>query len=150
LPKSSRATIKPELIVASDPPASRAPVVIARLRAVQRELADLKLQIPERKRIRASAPRAINALTRLVEDPKHKDHARGIAMVLDRVHPAEQVYKVDHQHMHDVTPSAANTAETLKRIAELCAKFNVAGPPPLLAGPTIEGEATLISQRGGQ
>jgi hypothetical protein len=104
----------------------------------------------DQKRIRASAPRAINALTRLVEDPKHKDHARGIAMVLDRVHPAEQVYKVDHQHMHDVTPSAANTAETLKRIAELCAKFNVAGPPPLLAGPTIEGEATLISQRGGQ
>lgn len=40
--------VKPELIVASDPPASRAPVVIARLRAVQRELADLKLQIPER------------------------------------------------------------------------------------------------------
>jgi hypothetical protein len=98
--------------------------------------------------IRASAPRAIRALSSLIENPKSKDHARGIAIVLDRVHPAEQIHKVDHQHMHDVTPNARDTAETLKRIAELCAKFNVAGPAPKLAGPTIEGEATLISQRG--
>jgi hypothetical protein len=95
--------------------------------------------------IRASAPRAIRALSALIENPNDRDHARGIAMVLDRVHPAEQIHKVDHQHMHDVTPSAANTAETLKRIAELCAKFNVAGAK--LAVPAIEGEATLISQR---
>ena len=38
--------------------------------------------------IRASAPRAIRALTSLIENPNAKDHARGIAMVLDRVHPA--------------------------------------------------------------
>jgi hypothetical protein len=100
--------------------------------------------------IRASAPRAIRALSSLIENPKSKDHARGIAMILDRVHPAEQIHKVDHQHMHDVTPNARDTAETLKRIAELCAKFNIAAPAPKLAGPTIEGEATLISQRGAQ
>jgi hypothetical protein len=98
--------------------------------------------------IRASAPRAIRALSSLIENPKSKDHARGIALILDRVHPVEQIHKVDHQHMHDVTPNARDTADTLKRIAELCAKFNVAGPVPKLAGPTIEGEATLISQRG--
>src|ERR1700739_3449284 len=39
---------RPEKIVAAEPPAARAPAVISRLRAVQRELADLKLQIPER------------------------------------------------------------------------------------------------------
>src|SRR5258705_133980 len=52
----------------------------------------------DQKRIRASAPRAISALSALVENPKHKDHARGIAMVLDRVHPVEMhsVVKVEH------------------------------------------------------
>jgi hypothetical protein len=61
--------------------------------------------------IRASAPRAIRALSALIENPGARDHARGIAMVLDRVHPAEQIHKVDHLHTHDVTPSAANTAD---------------------------------------
>ena len=40
----------------------------------------------DEKYIRSSAPRAIGALSRLIENPRHKDHARGIAMVLDRTH----------------------------------------------------------------
>jgi hypothetical protein len=39
---------RPEKILAFEPPAARVPAVISRLRAVQRELSDLKLQIPER------------------------------------------------------------------------------------------------------
>jgi hypothetical protein len=88
----------------------------------------------DQKYIRASAPRAISALSRLIEDPKSKDHARGIAMVLDRVHPAETQHFVKVEH--DVTPSAANTAQVLERIAELAAKFAV----PLPAPRVIEGE----------
>jgi hypothetical protein len=42
------------------------------------------LQEEDQRRIRASAPRAVRALQQLIEDPEHKDHARGIGMVLDR------------------------------------------------------------------
>ncbi len=37
-----------EKIVLADPPAPRAPAVVARLKIAERELSDLKLQIPER------------------------------------------------------------------------------------------------------
>jgi hypothetical protein len=37
-----------ETIIPLDPPAARAPAVIARLRIAERELSDLKLQVPER------------------------------------------------------------------------------------------------------
>jgi len=95
------------------------------------------------KRIRASAPRAISALSRLVEDPRHKDHARGIAMVLDRVHPVETVHKVDVSHKHDVTPNARETAQILERIAELSAKFSVRLPSATL----IDGEVVETKKR---
>ena len=55
----------------------------------------------DQKRIRASAPRAIRALQHLIEDPEHKDHARGIGMVLDRVHPLETRHTVDVVHHVD-------------------------------------------------
>jgi hypothetical protein len=81
----------------------------------------------DQKRIRASAPRAISALSALVENPKHKDHARGIAMVLDRVHPAEtqHVVKVEHQ----ASSSMKATAEVFARIMDLAARANV---PPMI------------------
>jgi hypothetical protein len=71
----------------------------------------------DQKRIRASAPRAISALSRLVENPKHKDHARGIAMVLDRVHPVETTHTVKVEHQ--AASSLKATAEVFARIMEL-------------------------------
>jgi phage terminase small subunit len=55
----------------------------------------------DQRRIRASAPRAIRALQNLIEDPEHKDHARGIGMILDRVHPAETRHTVEVVHHVD-------------------------------------------------
>ena len=89
----------------------------------------------DQKRIRASAPRAISALSALVENPKHKDHARGIAMVLDRVHPAETQHTVKVEH--SASPDFKETAQVLARIAELAAKFSVSLPPPIV----IDGHA---------
>src|ERR1700686_2463948 len=63
----------------------------------------------DEKHIRSSGPRAIAALSRVIETPSAKDHARGIAMVLDRVHPAEQLHNVKHEHLYDVTPDARET-----------------------------------------
>ena len=99
-------------------------VIASRLAHDEKILAAIREE--DEKRIRASAPRAINALTRLIENPEAKDHARGIAMVLDRVHPTESTLTVKH----DVTPAFQNTAEVMKRIAELAAKFNIALPAP--------------------
>ena len=79
------------------------------------------------KRIRASAPRAINALSRLIETPSHKDHARGIAMVLDRVHPVETKHVVEVEH--SISSSMKNTAEVFERIMLLAAR---AGVPPMI------------------
>jgi hypothetical protein len=85
--------------------------------------------------IRASAPRAIRALSSLIENPKSKDHARGIAMVLDRVHPAETVHNVKVEH--DATPSFKDTAAIMERIAMLAARYNAM---PAREVKTIEAE----------
>jgi phage terminase small subunit len=82
----------------------------------------------DQKYIRSSAPRAIGALSRLIENPGHKDHARGIAMVLDRTMPMETIHNV--QVKHDATPEFKETAQVLARIAELAAKFSVRLPAP--------------------
>ena len=88
--------------------------------------------------IRASAPRAIRALSSLVKNPKSKDHARGIAMILDRTMPLETVHNVNVAHKHDVTPDAKETVQILRRISELAAKFSVRMPTPIV----IDGKAT--------
>lgn len=90
----------------------------------------------DQKRIRASAPRAIRALQGLVEDPRHKDHARGIAMVLDRVHPAETQHFVKVEH--NAAPSMQTTAETIERILQIAAKFNAPQPPMIDVTPNKE------------
>ena len=53
------------------------------------------------KRIRSSAPRAIRALENMLEDSMHKDHARAVAMTLDRIHPIETRQVVDVTHRVD-------------------------------------------------
>jgi hypothetical protein len=70
----------------------------------------------DQRRIRASAPRAIRALSNLVEDPVHKDHARGIAMILDRVHPAETRHTVEVHHHVDHDAEAVTQLRMLKSL----------------------------------
>jgi hypothetical protein len=70
----------------------------------------------DQRRIRSSAPRAIRALTNLVEDPEHKDHARAVAMILDRVHPAETRHTVAVHHHVDHDAEAVNQLRMLKSL----------------------------------
>jgi hypothetical protein len=91
----------------------------SRLAHDERVLAAIREE--DEKRIRSSAPRALSALSALIENPKSKDHARGIAMVLDRVHPAETVVKMQH----DATPAFKSTAQALERIAQLAAQAGI-------------------------
>jgi hypothetical protein len=94
--------------------------------------------------IRGIAPRAVRALAHLVETPSHRDHARGIAMTLDRVHPAETQHTVKVQH--DVTPGFKETAQVHARIAELAAKFRV----PLPAPGVIDGEFSEVKPQAAK
>lgn len=105
--------------------------IASRLAHDERVLAAIREE--DEKRIRSSAPRAIAALSALIENPKSKDHARGIAMVLDRVHPAETVVKVEH----DATPALIATAAVLARINELARR---AGIDPTKMPPLIDAE----------
>ena len=104
--------------------------IASRLSHDERVLAALHEE--DQKRIRASAPRAIRALESLIEDPTSRDHARGIAMVLDRVHPVETVHNV--RVNHDATPALRATAEVMQRISDLAAKvgINLNDLPPLI------------------
>jgi len=77
--------------------------------------------------IRASAPRAIRALSALIENPEAKDHARGIGMVLDRVHPVETVHNVKVEH--EASSSMRASAEVFAKIMELAARAKV---PPMI------------------
>jgi phage terminase small subunit len=90
-------------------------VIASRLAHDEKILAALHEE--DQKRLRASAPRAIRALQGLVENSSHKDHARGIAMVLDRVHPAETRHLVDvHHHAVDHSAEAVAQLRMLKSL----------------------------------
>jgi hypothetical protein len=116
--------------------------IASRLAHDERVLAAIREE--DEKRIRSSAPRAISALSALVENPRHKDHARGIAMVLDRVHPAETISTLKVEH--DATPEFKETAQVLARIAELAAKFSVRLPAPrVIEGQAVENNSQAAS-----
>jgi hypothetical protein len=99
--------------------------IASRLSHDERVLAALAEE--DQKYIRSSAPRAIGALSRLIENPRHKDHARGIAMVLDRTMPLETVHNVKVEH--EASASMKATAEVFEKIMQLAARANV---PPMI------------------
>jgi phage terminase small subunit len=95
--------------------------IASRLAHDERVLAAIREE--DEKHIRSSAPRAIRALSSLIENPKAKDHARGIAMVLDRVHPLETIQKVTVEHQ--ASSSMKATAEVFERIMLLASRAGV-------------------------
>lgn len=54
-----------------------------------------------RKLLRAGAPEAVRAVHAGIRNPDHKDHARFVAMLLDRADPVEskQLIEVTHKHL---------------------------------------------------
>jgi len=86
------------------------------------------------KQVRALGPEAVAANRRLIRDPKHRDHARSIAMVLDREIPARTALDVRIEHTHRASPE--QIAGVYARIAELTAHLGV---PPAPEPQLIEG-----------
>jgi hypothetical protein len=50
--------------------------------------------------LRSGAPEAVKAVRNGVRDPTHKDHARFVAMILDRTDPLESHQTIDVIHKH--------------------------------------------------
>jgi hypothetical protein len=98
------------------------------------------------KRIRGIAPRGVRALEHLIETPGHRDHARAIGMLLDRVHPAETVHNVNVKH--DATPNFKDTAQVMARIAELAAKYRLPLPAPALH--VVDGEFSEVKSEAAE
>jgi hypothetical protein len=78
----------------------------------------------DRKRIRASAPRAIRALSQLIEDPDSRNHVRAVQMIMDRTHPVETSHTVTVEHR--ASSSMQATAEVFERIMQLAERAKVA------------------------
>jgi hypothetical protein len=92
----------------------------------------------DHKRIRATAPRAVRALARLVETPGHRDHARAIGMVLDRVHPVETSHVVK---VEDGRKTVVVSEEMIARILQLSRSVGIDAakmPPMIDVTPTTE------------
>jgi hypothetical protein len=93
----------------------------------------------DQKRIRASAPRAVRALQHLIEDSDHRDHARAIAMTLDRVHPVETTHNVRVDHHHRIVPTTPEVLERINRLARQAGILPDSLPPIIDVTPTKDG-----------
>jgi hypothetical protein len=92
-----------------------------------------------RRVLRTIPPEAIRALKDLIADPKHRDHARAIAMVLDRTDPLQTIATVRVEDARP--PSVEATQAVLDRIEALMQR---AGLLPKSA-PVIEGECRDVT-----
>jgi hypothetical protein len=70
-----------------------------------------------KKIVRGGAPEAARALIGLIRDPTHKDHARGIAMVLARTDP--EVSQHDLQIIHKIIDPDEEALEELRAARRL-------------------------------
>jgi hypothetical protein len=70
-----------------------------------------------RKLVRAGAPEAARALLGMVRNPDHKDHARAVAMLLDRVDPVTSYQHVEVIHKHvDADQEAVEELRALRQL----------------------------------
>jgi hypothetical protein len=104
--------------------------------------------------IRMTGPAAAQMLNRLVLNENHKDHARGIDMVLSRVAPIETKHVIDVRHTRTLDEEALAALETLRAMnapkEQLIAFFGEAGLRRYealaadKAKPVIEGTAVEV------
>jgi hypothetical protein len=68
-----------------------------------------------RRCVRAISPEAVTAVRELIRDPKSRDHARAIAMVLDRIDPPETTHNVKIEPSDQSARIEATDAKSLWR-----------------------------------
>ena len=103
---------------------------------------DVQAAIKEesQRRLRLLPPAALNALQGLIGDPKHRDHYRAVASIVDRVSPPQQNIAVHHVHETPVT--SAMILEVEAKIAALAKRAGVLLPAP---SPVVDAEFSVVS-----
>jgi nucleotide-binding universal stress UspA family protein len=91
--------------------------------------------------VRAISPEAVRAVRELIRDKGHRDHARALAIVLDRIDPIETTHNVKVSDYR--APSIEVTEKVLARIAELARQAGVPALPP-----PIDAEFKVVSEEG--
>jgi hypothetical protein len=86
--------------------------------------------------MRTIPPEAIRALKDLIRDPKHRDHMKAIAAVIDRTDPLQTLHTVKVEDLRPPTPEAIE--RVLARIDELARRAGLSLPPP------IDGEFVVV------
>lgn len=90
--------------------------------------------------VHSIAPDAVRAIRDLIKNPKARDHARALAMVLDRADPVEQKQTLTIQDQRPVSPDAID--RVLKRIDELMARVGLpVKQAPVIDAVIIDGDA---------
>ena len=90
--------------------------------------------------LRAVPPEAIRALKELIRDPKARDHARAIAMVIDRTDPLQTLHTVRVEDTRP--PSPEMTQKVLDRIDELARRAGLLPAPQI-----IDGECSDVTEQ---
>jgi phage terminase small subunit len=76
--------------------------------------------------VRVISPEAVRAVRNLIRNPKAKDHARAVGMILDRIAPVETMHTVK---VEDNRPPSREAMErVLARIDELAVRAGVMLP----------------------
>ena len=78
--------------------------------------------------VRAISPEAIRAVRSLIRNPKAKDHARAVGMILDRIAPVETTHRLKVEQTWQ-PPTLEATQAVLQRIAELAAAAGMSKLP---------------------
>jgi hypothetical protein len=88
--------------------------------------------------VRAISPEAVRAVRNLIRDPKAKDHARAVAMVLDCVDPIETTHTVKIEDYQP--PTLEMTEKVLQRIEDLMRSAGMLPKP----SPILDGEFKVV------
>jgi hypothetical protein len=96
------------------------------------------------RRLRSLSPTAVQALENLLANPEHRDHARGIGMVLDRADPLQTTHNVV---VENKTPREFEraTKAVLARIEELARRAGLPALPP-----PIDAEFAVVSEEAAE
>ena len=80
-----------------------------------------------RKLLRSGAPEAVKALQNMIRDSSHKDHAKAVAIALDRCDPITTKHLIDVTHRHltldDEAVEALRTMRAMKSTREQLVDF---------------------------
>lgn len=72
-----------------------------------------------RKLLRSGAPEAVRALQAIVRNPEHKDHIRGVAMVLDRADPVTTISHAQVDVTHRLLDPDEEALEELRALRQI-------------------------------